>query len=64
MIEELFTVLYADENILYFNEDSRNFTFCCNKMGILSVNLDNINLDDTNYEEDDSDTVILVRLLA
>ena len=31
-------------------------------MGILSVNLNNINLDDTNYEEDDPDTIILVRL--
>ena len=25
MIKECFTALYADENILYFNEDSRNF---------------------------------------
>ena len=33
-------------------------------MGILSVNLNNINLDDTNYEEDDPGTVILIRLLA
>ena len=33
-------------------------------MGILSVNLNNINLDDTNYEEDDPDTIILIRLLA
>ena len=33
-------------------------------MGILSVNLNNINIDDTNYEEDDPDTIILIRLLA
>ena len=33
-------------------------------MGILNVNLNNINLDDTNYEEDDPDTIILFRLLA
>ena len=33
-------------------------------MGILSVNLNNINLDDANYEEDDPDTIILIRLLA
>ena len=48
MIKNLFTVLYADENIVYFNEDSSNVTFCCNGMGILSVNLNKINLDDTN----------------
>ena len=33
-------------------------------MGILKVNLININPDDTNYEEDDPDTIIHVRLLA
>ena len=33
-------------------------------MGILSVNLNSINLDHTYYEEDDPDTIILVRLLT
>ena len=64
MIKKPFTALFADEKILYFNEDSSNVTFCCNQMGILSVNLNNINLDDTNYQEDDSDTIVLIRLLA
>ena len=56
--------MYADENILYFNEDSSNVIFNCNRMGILNIDLNNINLDDTNYEEDDPDTIILIRLLA
>ena len=30
IIKNLFTALYADENILYFNEDSRNIVFSCN----------------------------------
>ena len=64
MIKKLFTALYGIENILYFNEYCSNVAFCCNEMGILSVNLNNINLDDTNYEEDDPDTIILIRLLA
>ena len=64
MIKKLLTALYGIENILYFNEYCSNVTFCCNEMGILSVNLNNINLDDTNYEEDDPDTIILIRLLA
>ena len=59
MIRKHFTALYADENILY-----TNVTFCCNEMRILSVNLNNINLDNTNYEEHDPDTIILIRLLA
>ena len=33
-------------------------------MGILNVNLNNINIDDTYYEENDPDTIILIRLLA
>ena len=32
-------------------------------MGILNIDLTNINLDDTSYEEDDPDTIILIRLL-
>ena len=33
IIEVLFTALYADENILHFN-DSGNVVFSCNEMGI------------------------------
>ena len=64
MIKKLFTALYSDENILYFNEYCSNSVFDCNGMGILNIDLNNINLYDTNYEEDDPDTIILIRLLA
>ena len=50
--------------MLYFNEDSGNVIFICNKMGILNIDLNNFNLDGTNYEKDDPDTIILIRLLA
>ena len=63
MIKELFTTLYADENILYFNEDSGNVVFSCNDMGILNIDLNTINLDN-NFDEDDPDTIIQIRLLA
>ena len=33
-------------------------------MGILSIDLNNINLDDTNYDVDDLETIIHIRLLA
>ena len=61
MIKKLYTAVYADENILYFNEDCGNVVFSCNEMGILNIDLNNINLDN-KFDEDDSDTVI--RLLA
>ena len=37
--------------------------FSCNEMGILNIDLNNINLDN-NFDEDDSDNIILIRLLA
>ena len=67
MIEKFYTALYVDDGLLFFDEDSGNATFCCNEMGILRVNSNNINLDYTNDEEDDPDdpdAIILARLLA
>ena len=56
MMKKLLTALYADDNILYFNEDSGDVILFCNEMGIVCVNLNNVNLGDTNYGEDDRET--------
>ena len=64
LLKKLFTDLYADENILYFNEDSSNTTFNDNEIGIFNIDLKSINLDDNNFYEDDPGTIIQVRLLA
>ena len=64
MTKKLLTALYADDNILYFNEDSDDVIFSCNEMGILSIDLNDINLDDTYYSEDDRETIIHIRILA
>ena len=63
MTEKLFTALYADDNILYFNENSGNVLFSSNEMDILNIGNNNINLEN-NFDEDDPDTIILSRLLA
>ena len=63
MTKKRFTALYADENILYFNEDSGNAVFNCNETGILNRDINNISLDN-NFDEDNPDTIILVRHLA
>ena len=63
MIKKVFTALYPDENILYFNEDYGNVVFNCNEICILNIDLNNINLDN-NFDEDDPDTVIFIRLVA
>ena len=64
VIKKLLTALHADDNIFYFNEDSSDVIFSCNEMGILSVDLYNINLDDTNYDKDDLEAIIRVRRFA
>ena len=51
MIKKLYTALCADDGFLFFDKDS-GVTFCCNEISILSVNLNNINLDN-NFDEDD-----------
>ena len=55
--------MYADENILYFNEDCGNIVFSCNEVSILNIDPNNINLDN-NFDEDDPDTATLIRLLS
>ena len=63
MVKKLFTALYADKNIHYFNEDYGNVVFSCNEMVILNIDLNNINLDN-NFDRDDPDTIIHTRLLT
>ena len=63
MIGKLDTALYADDGLLFVDEESGDVTFCCDEMGILIVNLNNINLDN-NFDEDDPNTIILIRLLG
>ena len=55
--------MYADENLVYFNEDSGNVVFSCNEIRILNADLTNNNLDN-NFDEDDPDTIIHIRLLT
>ena len=63
LMKKTYTGLYADDGLLFCDEDSVDITFCWNEMGIFSVNLNNINLDN-NFDEDDPDAIILIRLLA
>ena len=56
MIKKLLTALYADKNILYFNEGSVDAVFKCSGMDILNIDLNNINIDN-NFDEDDSDAI-------
>ena len=63
-VKKLLPTLYVDDNVLYFNEDSVKVLFSCNEMGILNIDLNNINLDVTYYNEDDPETIVHIRLLS
>ena len=64
VIKNLLTVLCADDNILYSNENSGNAVFSFNEAGIVSIDLNSINLDNINYDEDDPETIIHIIILA
>ena len=46
------------------NKDSGDAIFSCNEICILSIDTNNINLDNTNYDEDDPETIIHIRRLS
>ena len=62
IIKKLFTDLYADEDILYINEDSGDAGFIYDEMDVVNVNLNNINVDN-NFDEEDPNTIIHNSLL-
>ena len=64
IIRKLLTALYADKDIPCFIKNSGDTVFSCNEMGILNTGLNNINLDDTNYDKDDPEAIIHIRFLA
>ena len=65
MVEKFDNASRANDDILFYNEDFDKVTFISNQRHILAVDLDKINLhNDNNFDEDDSDTIIHVRLLA
>ena len=58
--------LLADDDRTFFDKVSSKVILSANQMVILGVNIDKKNLDDdnNNFDEDDSDTIIYIRLLA
>ena len=72
MIKTFDDTVFFNYDIFFLNEDSDNIIFSNNKVGILSVDLNNIKvytkidiyLDDATFDESDSETNIHLRLLA
>ena len=64
MILKIHNTLFANDAILLFDKDSSGVTFSSDENGILMVNVIHMNLDDVNFDEDDPDILIHVRLMA
>ena len=65
MLEKFHDALLANDDILFFDAEFSKVTFFAIEMGILGVDLDKTNIDDdNNFDENDPETIIHVRLLA
>ena len=65
MIKKPHNALLTDGHMLFIHDDSVDITFSSDEMDILSVDLNNININiDVNFEDDDSEIIIYVRLMA
>ena len=63
-IKDLDDILFANDYKLFFDEDSGIVLFSSDEMGILSVDLNSINLDEVNFDVDNLETIIHVRLMT
>ena len=64
MIKKFHSTLFLDDDILFFDEESVNVTFFSDDIGILSVDLNSVNLDNANFDVDDPEMIIHVKLMA
>ena len=65
MIKKLDEDLFSnDATTIFVKVGSNHVTFFSDEMGVLGEDLNNINLDHVNFDEDNPETIIHVRLLA
>ena len=64
MIKKLHSTLFSDDDILFFDEESVNVTFFSDDIGILSADLNSVNLDNANFDVDNPEMITHVRLMA
>ena len=50
IIKKLHITLFTVDDVLFFDDDSWNVSFSSDDMGILSVDLNNINLDNLHID--------------
>ena len=54
-------MILSNDNTLFFNEDFNKVLISANQIGILAVDIDEINIyEDNDFDEDDPETIIHV----
>ena len=62
MLEKLDIVVFSNDDIDLDDKDSDIVTFFSDRMGLVTIGFNKINLDDDNFDEDDTETIVHVRL--
>ena len=64
MIKKLDDSVFSNNDIVFVKENFVNVRFSSDKMDVLSVDLNDVNLDNVIFDEDDLETIIHVRLMS
>ena len=64
MIKRLDDTLFSNNDLIFVNKDSNSVTFFSYGMGITSVDIINVKLDDVSFDGDDPKTINHVRVMA
>ena len=62
--DKLDNVEFCNDGIDLPDIDSHFATFFSDEVSVITMNFNNINLDDNNFDEEDPETIIHVRLIA
>ena len=60
----MISLYYLKDDIIFINADSDNATLFSDDMALNTIDFNNINLVDDDFDEEDPDTSIDVRLIA
>ena len=63
MFEKL-NVVFSNDDMFFVNVDSDNVTFFSHNMGLVNVDIINVSFDDVNFDNNVSESIIIVRLMA
>ena len=64
MLKKLYNDVFFNDYVVFLKAEFDNVTVFSDDMGLLNVDLNNVSLDDTNFDNHDSETTIHVKFMA